>query len=323
MDTPIGSNQHDVWSSFTEASLSQRSETQLATSQEWAVLWPFDHPDARGHHYLPSHNYNQHRPQMNHPLGRIRYIHPQSQTIDDHSLEGNIHVDNEQPYRIERNDHKVCSKSTQDSQAAALSPDPFLPGDSPGADADLNTIGSRSQPYRKTTRVWCGMHAQQAQQATLESTVQERPTRQSEMKFQAQKSQYCQFADAVPSQSQGEGLFAQQRCFGTQNDSSRITDSQVEECISRLLSHTWQDSSTSGDFARNIDKHLPIAGPHGGEEETDEDEHFLNSIEGAQLSSKERRQLRNKVSARAFRSKRKSKTNFAKFWHRTTNTNEI
>ena len=44
------------------------------------------------------------------------------------------------------------------------------------------------------------------------------------------------------------------------------------------------------------------------EEEMDEDERLLASDEGKKLSSKERRQLRNKVSARAFRSRRKGKT---------------
>ena len=41
------------------------------------------------------------------------------------------------------------------------------------------------------------------------------------------------------------------------------------------------------------------------EDEMDEDERLLASDEGKKLSSKERRQLRNKVSARAFRSRRK------------------
>jgi hypothetical protein len=41
------------------------------------------------------------------------------------------------------------------------------------------------------------------------------------------------------------------------------------------------------------------------EEEMDDDERLLASEEGKKLSSKERRQLRNKVSARAFRSRRK------------------
>ena len=44
------------------------------------------------------------------------------------------------------------------------------------------------------------------------------------------------------------------------------------------------------------------------EEDMDEDERLLASEEGKKLSSKERRQLRNKVSARAFRSRRKGMT---------------
>jgi hypothetical protein len=43
------------------------------------------------------------------------------------------------------------------------------------------------------------------------------------------------------------------------------------------------------------------------DDEMDEDERLLASEEGKKLSSKERRQLRNKVSARAFRSRRKGK----------------
>lgn len=48
-----------------------------------------------------------------------------------------------------------------------------------------------------------------------------------------------------------------------------------------------------------------IARMRKDEEEMDEDERLLASEEGKKLSSKERRQLRNKVSARAFRSRRK------------------
>ncbi|RPA72700.1 hypothetical protein BJ508DRAFT_68626 [Ascobolus immersus RN42] len=53
-------------------------------------------------------------------------------------------------------------------------------------------------------------------------------------------------------------------------------------------------------------KHLPhIARLRKEEDEMDEDERLLASEEGKKLTSKERRQLRNKVSARAFRSRRK------------------
>jgi hypothetical protein len=44
------------------------------------------------------------------------------------------------------------------------------------------------------------------------------------------------------------------------------------------------------------------------DDEMDEDERLLASEEGKKLSSKERRQLRNKVSARAFRSRRKGQS---------------
>jgi hypothetical protein len=48
-----------------------------------------------------------------------------------------------------------------------------------------------------------------------------------------------------------------------------------------------------------------IPRPRKDEDDMDEDERLLASEEGKKLSSKERRQLRNKVSARAFRSRRK------------------
>ncbi|KAG4222024.1 hypothetical protein PC116_g29501 [Phytophthora cactorum] len=50
---------------------------------------------------------------------------------------------------------------------------------------------------------------------------------------------------------------------------------------------------------------LQLPRPKKEEDEMDEDERLLASEEGKKLSSKERRQLRNKVSARAFRSRRK------------------
>ncbi len=47
------------------------------------------------------------------------------------------------------------------------------------------------------------------------------------------------------------------------------------------------------------------------EDDMDEDERLLASDAGKKLTSKERRQLRNKVSARAFRSRRKGKSPFS------------
>lgn len=74
--------------------------------------------------------------------------------------------------------------------------------------------------------------------------------------------------------------------------------------ISRLLESMKADPNPP--MPSNTSKHLPhIARLKKEEEDMDEDERLLASEEGKKLTSKERRQLRNKVSARAFRSRRK------------------
>lgn len=90
-------------------------------------------------------------------------------------------------------------------------------------------------------------------------------------------------------------------------------DPVVEARISRLLNQMRQSS-----VASSIDDDTATAASSGNstqsmrmrkdEEDMDEDERLLASEEGKKLSSKERRQLRNKVSARAFRSRRKGKS---------------
>ncbi|KFY25605.1 hypothetical protein V493_04566 [Pseudogymnoascus sp. VKM F-4281 (FW-2241)] len=85
-----------------------------------------------------------------------------------------------------------------------------------------------------------------------------------------------------------------------------VPDPIVEEKISQLLNSMRQNSEVTSNGDDDV------AEGHGGhgrsrkdEEDMDEDERLLASEEGKKLSSKERRQLRNKVSARAFRSRRK------------------
>lgn len=130
-------------------------------------------------------------------------------------------------------------------------------------------------------RVWPGMHQQQAAQAKAQ---------QQALAAQRQRS------TSSPSR--------QASVVG-----DRENDEVVEESISRLLNRMRNSSvaSSAGD-----DGATPTANgsSHSGrirkdEEDMDEDERLLASEEGKKLSSKERRQLRNKVSARAFRSRRK------------------
>ncbi|RKF54809.1 BZIP-type transcription factor MBZ1 [Erysiphe neolycopersici] len=86
-------------------------------------------------------------------------------------------------------------------------------------------------------------------------------------------------------------------------------DPIVEEKITQLLKSIRQSNpefDSGGDHAMSS---LSARSLTKKEEEMDEDERLLASEEGKKLSSKERRQLRNKVSARAFRSRRKEYIN--------------
>ena len=90
-------------------------------------------------------------------------------------------------------------------------------------------------------------------------------------------------------------------------------DPIVEEKISQLLKSMRQNSMSTGsddddESNPNGNGHSHIARMRKDEEDMDEDERLLASEEGKKLSSKERRQLRNKVSARAFRSRRKGES---------------
>ncbi|RMZ88502.1 hypothetical protein DV736_g4257, partial [Chaetothyriales sp. CBS 134916] len=83
-------------------------------------------------------------------------------------------------------------------------------------------------------------------------------------------------------------------------------DPAVEESISRILSQMRQkkDGAAENEDSSPVPSSA-LSRSKKEEDEMDEDERLLASEEGKKLSSKERRQLRNKVSARAFRSRRK------------------
>ncbi len=141
-------------------------------------------------------------------------------------------------------------------------------------------------------RAWPGMHQQQAA-----------------LKAQAQLQSQQQAA----SQS-SRGLAASQPRQPTHRSTGSTsrppTDPIVEERISRLLNQMRHSSVASSNDDEAATPTATGSGQHTirmkkDEEDMDEDERLLASEEGKKLSSKERRQLRNKVSARAFRSRRK------------------
>lgn len=149
-------------------------------------------------------------------------------------------------------------------------------------------------------RFYPGMH----QEAAL-AKAQKAQAEAEQKKLQAQKQpQQPQRAFAQP------GL-PLRRSNG--RASHNAPDPVVEARISRLLNQMRQSSVASSN-----DEDAATTTTNGNstqsmrmrkdEEDMDEDERLLASEEGKKLSSKERRQLRNKVSARAFRSRRKGKS---------------
>jgi ribonuclease Z len=153
---------------------------------------------------------------------------------------------------------------------------------------DPNALGGQEVvPMGSSTqvgRMYPGMH----QQAAMAKAAQQQ--RQHDMLRQQQQQQ--------------EQLQQQRNNATPQAQQPQASNAVVEERISRLLQ---QMKSASGSPSESPS---PSAGGHlskskKDEQDMDEDERLLASEEGKKLSSKERRQLRNKVSARAFRSRRK------------------
>lgn len=152
---------------------------------------------------------------------------------------------------------------------------------------------SSSQPLPgNNIRAWPGMHQQQAALAKAQAEAQQ------------QKQQIA------AEQSQKANASSARRSHGS--STRPPTDPIVEERISRLLNQMRHNSVASSNEDSSTAPAANGSLSHGtrpkkDEEDMDEDERLLASEEGKKLSSKERRQLRNKVSARAFRSRRKGK----------------
>jgi hypothetical protein len=136
-------------------------------------------------------------------------------------------------------------------------------------------------------RVWPGIHQQQAALARAQQ-------QQRQQQLQAQQAQAQQQANKA------------QKARSPQTSDS-IAEQSVQQILNSMRSEPVQYTP--------IKSLPPVSFPKQkkAEEEMDEDEKFLASEEGKKLDSKERRQLRNKVSARAFRSRRKGKPIFLVF----------
>ncbi|KAH8728059.1 hypothetical protein GQ44DRAFT_702580 [Phaeosphaeriaceae sp. PMI808] len=148
-------------------------------------------------------------------------------------------------------------------------------------------------------RVWPGMH-QQAALAKAQAQAAAQQQRQIALQ-RSQQQQQQQQQQAAQQQARPQPAQASRKT------SSPLSDARTEETIARVVAQIRASSqsaaSSMGDGRHDLLPHIIRA--KKDEEDMDEDERLLASEEGKKLSSKERRQLRNKVSARAFRSRRK------------------
>ena len=239
----------------------------------------------------PSHQYEQYRQQASLPVGAIANTFALNESAPYSFGQDNYDLIASNSYLGSNiaDDYLDLDLGTSTEQLDLDSMDFNMDSNSFGS-SGAGVSSSNSQPrYQSSStqhvRAWPGMHQQAAMQAKAQA--------EAEAQRQSQAKQHSQ------SQSR-EGTSGR----------SEAEDPHVEESISRLL-HRMRHSSVSS--TNGDDSGTPSngnSGSHGSrskkdEEDMDEDERLLASEEGKKLSSKERRQLRNKVSARAFRSRRK------------------
>jgi bZIP-type transcription factor MBZ1 len=282
------------------ASSSKVDATPKTANQDWSAISPFD--QEQRHFAGPSHDYNQYKQQVGLPAGSIANM-PQQGMYDGYgSGIGDMGFDSGFGWSSGI-DMDADMNMDFNSPSSAIPPMFFPPPANNNADSfiDPSSIGGQEEPTSNVGRLWPGMHSQQAQQAAMQKAAQVQAVQQRQMKLQAQQAQYRQSANNAESQG------SSQASHGHSKRPSHANEPHVEESISRLLNQMRQNSN-----AGNVDDEdspsdmLPqLARLKKDEEEMDEDERLLASEEGKKLSSKERRQLRNKVSARAFRSRRK------------------
>lgn len=114
---------------------------------------------------------------------------------------------------------------------------------------------------------------------------------------------HTQAAAVAKAQAQQRQMMQQTQSQKARGKAPQATDPIVEQKITQLLNNMRQKPGSASGDSQSGSSNMPRS--KKSEEDMDEDERLLASEEGKKLSSKERRQLRNKVSARAFRSRRK------------------
>lgn len=252
----------------------------------------------------PSHHYEEHRQQTGLPPGALsmtyNQVHPMGFGNGNQGFPVNggdmfpAHLKREEaPFDF--NTAPTRNPSEMDIESDGMNNTQYFFAANPNKSqyVDPNALGghelAQAGPSTQVGRMYPGMHQQQAAMAKAQQQKNEM------MRHQMQQQQQQHRVEETPAPS---------------NRGSRQPDPVVEERISRLLQQMRQNAIANGEASPSPSSVMPhMAKARKDEADMDEDERLLASEEGKKLSSKERRQLRNKVSARAFRSRRKGMLN--------------
>lgn len=270
----------------TDYSASDVRSTSFASSGQSPLAFP-----------APSHHYEEHRQQTGLPPGALSMTYNQVPQMSftnagqGYPMNGDVFAGQmkREDASFDFNAAPIRNPSEMDIESEGLTNVPyfFQAGAGKSQYIDPNALGghelAQAGPSTQVGRMYPGMHQQQAAMAKAQQQKQNDMLRQQQM----QQRRVEETPNAAPR-------------------GARQPDPIVEERISRLLQQMRANAVAAGEASPSPSSVLPhMAKAKKDEADMDEDERLLASEEGKKLSSKERRQLRNKVSARAFRSRRK------------------
>ena len=263
--------------------------SQAQVNQDYLSIQPTSQNWAR-----PSHQYDLHKQQAGLPVGALANTIGAGSSSQYSFVQGSayslsntgdssfgLNTINDFDFNITPTQVSASAHSDMDFDFNPSCNDAHMFEGEPNVDPfiDPSAIDGQGEPSNQRLRVYPGIHSEQAQKAA-------------EAKAQAEAQRKAQQAQARQTAPRANG---------------KSLDPIMEESITRVLNQMRQNSAVSA----NESTASPVNGSSQSsrtkkeEEDMDEDERLLASEEGKKLSSKERRQLRNKVSARAFRSRRK------------------
>ncbi|KAI0441035.1 hypothetical protein F4803DRAFT_441208 [Xylaria telfairii] len=203
--------------------------------------------------------------------------------------------------------------TTTSSQNTMASPDMDIDFDSPAEPTFFFPPTPAVNPHQNNAastsvatqpgavgRMYPGVHAQRAAMAKAQAQAKGQVDARADQKLKHQ----IEMMRRQEQQLHHQQLHRPQQAKQSRPKASQPPDPIVEQKITQLL-NSMRSNPTPSETDDADSPLVQVPRLKKEQDDMDEDERLLASEEGKKLSSKERRQLRNKVSARAFRSRRK------------------